>query len=165
MKWPTHWCKPREGGKVSPRDEGPSSKGGGSNMIRQKYSWLQARNTEKLCRQSQPQNEESEPNALVKSRVPPPKDSYRRSRSFQWSDQGNRYLQIAMDYFTKWPEAYAIPNHEASTVAEALVTNYCRFGVPRELYSNQGRNFVSRLIQKVLQRLGVDKTRTAPLHL
>jgi hypothetical protein len=32
-------------------------------------------------------------------------------------DQGNRYLLIAMDYFTKWPETYAIPNQEASTVA------------------------------------------------
>jgi hypothetical protein len=40
-----------------------------------------------------------------------------------------------MDYFTKWPEAYAIPNHEASTVAEALVTSFlCRFGLPQELY-------------------------------
>jgi hypothetical protein len=61
---------------------------------------------------------------------------------FPRSDQGNRYLLIAMDYFTKWPEAYAIPNQEASTVAEALVTNFfCRFGIPRELHSDHGRNF------------------------
>jgi hypothetical protein len=40
------------------------------------------------------------------------------------SDQGNRYLLIAVDYFRKWPEAYAIPSQEASTVAEALVTNF-----------------------------------------
>jgi hypothetical protein len=31
---------------------------------------------------------------------------------------------IAVDYFTKWPEAYAIPNQESSTATEALVTNY-----------------------------------------
>jgi transposase InsO family protein len=54
---------------------------------------------------------------------------------------------------------------EASTVAEALVTNYfCRFGIPRELHSDQGRNFECRLLQGVLQRLGVSKTRTTPLH-
>jgi hypothetical protein len=29
-----------------------------------------------------------------------------------------------MDYFTKWPEAYAIPNQAASTMAGALVTNF-----------------------------------------
>jgi hypothetical protein len=32
-----------------------------------------------------------------------------------------------MDYFTKWLEAYAIPNQEASAVAEALATNFYRF--------------------------------------
>jgi transposase InsO family protein len=84
---------------------------------------------------------------------------------FPRSDQGNRYLLIAMDYFTKWPEVYAIPNQEASTVAEALVTNFfCRFGIPRELHSDQGRNFESHLLQEILQGLGVSKTRTTPLH-
>jgi hypothetical protein len=42
--------------------------------------------------------------------------------SFPESDNGNRYLLIAMDYFKKWPEVCAIPNQEASTVADALVT-------------------------------------------
>jgi len=84
---------------------------------------------------------------------------------FPESDRGNRYLLVAMDYFTKWPEVYAIPNQEASTVADALVTHFfCRFGVPIELHSDQGRDFESRLMQEVLERLGVNKTRTTPLH-
>jgi hypothetical protein len=29
---------------------------------------------------------------------------------FSLRDQGNRCLLITMDYFMKWPEAYAIPN-------------------------------------------------------
>jgi hypothetical protein len=66
---------------------------------------------------------------------------------FPRSDQGNRYLLIAMDYFTKWLEAYAIPNQEAATVAEALVTQFvCRFRVCRELLSDQGCNFESHLM-------------------
>jgi hypothetical protein len=70
-----------------------------------------------------------------------------------------------MDYFTKWPEAYALPNQEAATVAEVLVTDFfCRFGIPRELHSDQGRNFESRLLQEIFQRLRVSKTRTTPLH-
>jgi hypothetical protein len=69
--------------------------------------------------------------------------------AFPLSDQGNRYHLIAMDYFTKWPEAYTIPNQEASTVAEALVTNFfCCFGVPRELHSDLSRNVESRLIRR-----------------
>ena len=37
------------------------------------------------------------------------------------TESGNKYLLIAMDYFSKWPEAYALPNQEATTVAEVLV--------------------------------------------
>jgi hypothetical protein len=84
---------------------------------------------------------------------------------FPESDRGNRFLLIAMDYFTKWPDVYAIPNQEASTVADFLVNNFfCRFGVPMELHRDQGRNFESRLMQEVLERLEVSKTRTTPLH-
>lgn len=86
--------------------------------------------------------------------------------SFPQRDQGNRYLVIAMEYFKKWPDAYAVPNQEASLVVViALVTIFfCHFGVPRGLQNDQGRNFKSCLMQ-VLQCLGVGKTRTTPLHL
>jgi len=71
---------------------------------------------------------------------------------FPESDRGNRFLLDAMGYFTKWPEVYLIPNQEASTVADALVPHFfCRFGVPIELHSDQGRNFVSRWMQDVLE--------------
>jgi hypothetical protein len=46
---------------------------------------------------------------------------------FPQNDQGSEYCMIAMNYFTKWPEAYIIPNQKASTVVEALVTNICSF--------------------------------------
>lgn len=36
--------------------------------------------------------------------------------------RGNRFTSVYMDYFTKWPEAYALPNHEAKTVEEVLVS-------------------------------------------
>jgi hypothetical protein len=48
------------------------------------------------------------------------------------SQRGNRYLLIAVDYFSKWLEVYAIPIQEASTVADALMTSvFCCFGIPR----------------------------------
>jgi hypothetical protein len=50
-------------------------------------------------------------------------------------------------------------------VAEALFTNFfwC-FGVPQELYSDEGHNFESRPIQVILEHLGVSKIWTTPLH-
>ena len=81
------------------------------------------------------------------------------------SSSGNRYIVVAMDYFTKWPEAYPVPNQEATTVARVLVDEFfCRFGIPYELHSDQGRNFESKVFQECCNLLGIRKTRTTPLH-
>jgi hypothetical protein len=37
------------------------------------------------------------------------------------SEDGNRYLMVVEDYFTKWTEAIPIPNAEAITVARQFV--------------------------------------------
>ena len=31
------------------------------------------------------------------------------------TDDGNKYVLVAVDYFTRWTEAYGIPNQEAAT--------------------------------------------------
>jgi transposase InsO family protein len=82
---------------------------------------------------------------------------------FPGNDRGNRCHLMAVDNFTKWPESYAIPTQEDSAVAETLVTDFCRFGIPRELHIDQGRNCESRLI-RVFRRLGVSKICTTPLR-
>ena len=47
------------------------------------------------------------------------------------SDAGNSYVLVAGDHFTKWMEAYAIPNQEAITVARKLTDEmFCRFSPP-----------------------------------
>lgn len=84
---------------------------------------------------------------------------------FPVTDAGNRYVLVAVDYFTKWPEAYAVPDQSAATTAGRLVEEFfCRFGLPEELHSDQGRNFESRVLSEVCRRLGIRKTRTTPLH-
>lgn len=70
-----------------------------------------------------------------------------------------------MDYFSKWPEAYPLPNMEATTVADVFVKNWiARFGVPMELHSDQGRNFESQVFGGICKSFGIIKTRTTPLH-
>ena len=52
---------------------------------------------------------------------------------------GNRYILVAVDYFTRWPEAYAIHNQEARTIAQKLVDEWvCRYVVMQRLQTDQG---------------------------
>ena len=63
---------------------------------------------------------------------------------FPSTDDGNRYIMVVGDYFTKWVEAYAIPNQDVTTVAKQLVHNFCcRYGAPMEIHTDQGRHFES----------------------
>ena len=81
------------------------------------------------------------------------------------SDRGNRYLLVLSDYFTKWVEAYSIPNQEAMTIARKVVEEFiCRFGVPLAIHTDQGRQFESTLFREMCHLLDIDKTRTTAFH-
>ncbi|GFU35237.1 retrovirus-related Pol polyprotein from transposon 412 [Trichonephila clavipes] len=82
------------------------------------------------------------------------------------SDCNNNNL-VVMDYFTKWPEPYPIPDCclSYSTVAEVLVQHWIsQFGVSLQLHSDQGRNFDSAVCKRLCEILAIDKTRTIASH-
>ena len=77
------------------------------------------------------------------------------------TERGNEHLLVITDYFTKYTEAYPLPNQTAETTAEALAINFfTRFGAPRILHSDMGPNFESRLFQHMRELFEIDKTRT-----
>ena len=76
---------------------------------------------------------------------------------------GHKYILTAIDYFSRWTEAFPIRNQEAATVAKVLVEQvFVRFGVPLQILSDQGPNFESGLFQEMCRLLGIDKVRTSP---
>ena len=57
------------------------------------------------------------------------------------------------------------PNQEAETVAKKLVDEFiCRFSIPKQLHSDQGRQFESQLVTQVCKLLHIAKSRTTPYH-
>lgn len=81
------------------------------------------------------------------------------------SNRGNKYILVVADYFTRWVEAFALPDQEALTIAKVIVSEWvCRFGTPYYLHSDQGRNFEAKLIADICKLLGIAKTRTSPYH-
>ena len=68
--------------------------------------------------------------------------------------RGNCYIIVATDYFSKWPEAAALPNKNAISVATFLYSLYCRFGAG-DIVTDQGREFVNKVpLGKILRVLG-----------
>ena len=85
---------------------------------------------------------------------------------FPESENKNSYILVVGDYFTRWMEAYAIPNQEAATVARVLTQEFfCRFSLPEQFHSDQGKQFESEIIAEVCELLGIAKTHTTPYHL
>ena len=58
---------------------------------------------------------------------------------FPVNEKVNCYILVAEDYFTKWLEAWAIPNQEAKTVAHKFLEMFLHFSLPDKLHSDQGR--------------------------
>ena len=70
-----------------------------------------------------------------------------------------------MDYFRKWPEAYAVPDQSTTMTTERLVEEMIAwFRIPGKLHSNQGWNSESQVSGDICRRLGTNKTRTTPLR-
>jgi len=59
------------------------------------------------------------------------------------SEAGHRYILTLVDFATRYPEAVPLKNINTETVAEALVDIFSRLGVPEEILSDLGTQFVS----------------------
>ena len=73
---------------------------------------------------------------------------------------GYKYVLVLTDYFTKWTEAYPLKDAEAPTCIRVMYNSFCgRFGLPRQIHSDQGRNFESRLFQELCLLAGTRKSK------
>ncbi len=79
---------------------------------------------------------------------------------------GNKYVLVIMDYFTKWVEAFPMCDQKTIAITKLFVEHIiCRHGIPEQLISDRGTNFLSELISGICEFLGVKKFNTSGYHL
>jgi len=77
---------------------------------------------------------------------------------------GNEYLLTIMCTSTRYPEAIPLRNITSKTVTKALVNFFSHFGLPQEIQSDQGTNFMSGIFQQVMKELGIEHTISSAYH-
>ena len=77
----------------------------------------------------------------------------------------NRYILVITDAFSKWTEIRAIPNKEASTVAQAFYEEWIsRHGVPETVVSDNGLEFCNSIMKNLQNRYQFKHRCTAVAH-
>ena len=81
------------------------------------------------------------------------------------TENNNRYVIVAIDYFTKFCVAKAIPDFTAQTTAKFLFEEIiCRFGMPKSLVSDNGVNFKSILFSQLCKLCQIKKANSSFYH-
>ena len=80
------------------------------------------------------------------------------------SEEGHRYILTLVDFATRYPEAVPLKTIDTETVAEALVNIVSRLGVPEEILSDLGTQFVSDCMKEVTRLLSIKQITTTPYH-
>ncbi len=78
---------------------------------------------------------------------------------------GNRYILVMTDHFTKYVEIAPLKTQKAEEVAESYIKNIgCRIGFPKKFLSDRGKNFIGEVMKEIHKRLDIQQMSTASAH-
>ena len=81
------------------------------------------------------------------------------------SNNGHKYIVVAVDYFTKWVEAMPTFNNTTDTVARFFFNHVISlFGVPFQLVSDHGKHFEKEIFVELSSRLGFSHEFASPYY-
>ena len=81
------------------------------------------------------------------------------------SEEGNKYVLCMTDAFSKVVEITAIPDKKAQTVAKAFFEKWiCRYSVPIQVNSDQGKEFCNELMEDLSKLLGFKRKQGTAFH-
>lgn len=77
---------------------------------------------------------------------------------------GFKYILTIVDYATRYPEAFPLKTIFSREIADALIRFFCSVGIPKELVSDQGANFIGKLMTQLYEQLGITKIKSSVYH-
>ena len=81
------------------------------------------------------------------------------------SENGNKYIMVMTDAFTKWVELAAITDKTATTIGQQFFEKWiCRFAAPLCIITDQGKEFNNKILKEICDLWNIDKRRTSPFH-
>ncbi len=81
------------------------------------------------------------------------------------STDGRENVLVMTDVFSKMVQAVPCRDQKSTTVAKILVKEwFMKYGIPRRIHSDQGRNFESQLVRDLCSLYGITKSRTTAYH-
>ena len=84
---------------------------------------------------------------------------------FPRSSNGNVYLLVFVDYYTRWVEMFPLRKATSETVSQILTKEILtRWGVPSYILSDRGSQFVSSIFEETCSRWNLRQKRTSAYH-
>ena len=138
---------------------------------RNDYYWATLKeDCKKLCLSCKPCQKHSiaksgyDPQTLISACLPMDYISVDLIGPLPSNSQGNSYVLIAVDIFTRFVFLKAIPDKKAMTIATALYEIFCNFGQPKILQFDNGSEFINEIIRKLSKLFNFDHRKTSPYY-
>ena len=80
------------------------------------------------------------------------------------SENGNEWILVYTDAFTRLTRLTPLPDKSAKTVSAAILQWIYLYGVPEQIHSDQGREFCNELAQHIYSALDIEHSTTTPYH-
>ncbi len=78
---------------------------------------------------------------------------------------GKRYMLVVVDRFSRWLEACPTKRKDAQSVANFLCPEvFHRWGLPDRISSDNGRQFVDKVVKLILQKLSIEQCLESVYH-
>lgn len=80
------------------------------------------------------------------------------------STKGYSGIMVITEYLTKFPEAYPIKSKNSQEIAKNILNYISKYGPPKEILTDQGKEFTNKLIQELCKLNGIEHKLTSVYH-